>query len=480
VLDGIREKLPASIKTMKILKDKSFKKICKKFLKTPVYIKFSKRDFIAISILLLLGFMYMYFLNSAPINKLGGDQIIYNRLALNLLQGNGFSQHINPPFLPSIIRTPLFPLFLSFIYKFFGINNYEAVRFFQILLMLTSSLISFFIAYIVFGNKIIAYISLIFCLFYDFDYSNYGVYAYLLSEPLTIFFINLGVLYSVLLFKYDKYGYYFLCGSFFSFAILTRPSNLLYPVILIFVIFYYKVFNKETIKKVIIFCASVTIFLLPWIIRNYICFKKIIISASFIGILIFSGSIVVNPDFFPYPDSSDTDYRKNCISISSRDLEVARNEMSSWFNIHSGGGGIEIYDHDNELKKIGLKIIKQNYFDFMKRWSYRILGHWNLADLANIISGVDRKLSFLVVSKIFLKVIIALIVLFSILKNYKNQLVILLLLFPLYNTLFYTFYCGFIRYSLVSRSLVLIVFAAGIYGLWSICFSKLKMILKSH
>jgi 4-amino-4-deoxy-L-arabinose transferase-like glycosyltransferase len=44
----------------------------------------------------------------------------YHRLAVNLEQGNGFSLHAEPPFIPDSIRTPLYPAFLWLVRQAFG------------------------------------------------------------------------------------------------------------------------------------------------------------------------------------------------------------------------------------------------------------------------------------------------------------------------------------------------------------------------
>src|SRR6266404_484301 len=51
------------------------------------------------------------------------DALGYDTLARNLLAGNGFSMKAQPPFEPSLFRTPVYPYFLSFIYAVFGYHD---------------------------------------------------------------------------------------------------------------------------------------------------------------------------------------------------------------------------------------------------------------------------------------------------------------------------------------------------------------------
>src|SRR6185436_5522445 len=46
----------------------------------------------------------------------------YHALALNLLEGHGFSLNTDPPYVPDAIRTPAYPLFVAVIYAVSGRN----------------------------------------------------------------------------------------------------------------------------------------------------------------------------------------------------------------------------------------------------------------------------------------------------------------------------------------------------------------------
>ena len=48
------------------------------------------------------------------------DAHSYDIMGLNILQGNGFSGDENPPYKPTIRRTPVYPIFLAGIYAIFG------------------------------------------------------------------------------------------------------------------------------------------------------------------------------------------------------------------------------------------------------------------------------------------------------------------------------------------------------------------------
>lgn len=434
--------------------------------------KFAFRDLLSISFILAMSLIYMYFFNSQPITKLGGDQSVYNQIAVNILQNNGFSQSIAPPYKPSIQRTPAYPLFLASIYAVFGVNNFEMVRIIQILLMLSVSGLTFFIAFLVFQKKTIAYLSLTLCAFCGFDYyTGFGVYGYLFTEPLTIFFICWAMLFIILAHKDNRRIYFILAGIFLALTILTRPAYLLFPLLVIIFISSRSLIKRNILNLILLFTAII-LCVLPWTIRNYVGFNKIILlSAPLSGLALFSGAIINNPDFMPYPDA---DFSKNGVDLPPETLELAKTELRKFYQEfnYGGDGSLELFIHDNELKKIGLKIIQENYFVFMQRWFYRLLGHWHLGDVANILNGITKKVDAKQCAKIALKGLVLLIVTLSIVHGLKNKLFILLLLFPLYNMAIYTPFTPQIRYSLPSYPFMIIIFSAGLCVIFNALWSQ--------
>lgn len=430
----------------------------------------------ALSALLVAGFLFMFFVNSRKIESIGGDQLVYNQLALNLLAGNGFSQCTVPPFLPSLIRTPAYPLFLAGIYALFGVENFEAVRLLQIILMLLSAGLVFYTAYSIFNSRSIAFISAAFNCFYGFDYyTGIGVYGYLFTEPLTLFLIN-GTLFSAtLIIRKSQKKYFLLTGVFMALAMLTRPSNLLFPFFLGFFLFC-SMPRIRLLKNILFMLFVVAVIIAPWTIRNCAGFNRLIIlSTSLSGLNIFSGAIIKNPDFMPYPEA---DFDDNHVAIAENELKAAREALRGLYSVFNfgGTGGVEIYRYDDELKSIGLNIIQRNYFSFLEKWVYRILGHWHLGDIANIISGISRPAGIADWSKIVFKILPLCIFLFSLYYYRTNPLIYLLLLFPVYNTLIHTPFTPQLRYSLPAHGSIFILMAAGLYTLTASLFMRIYRI----
>src|SRR5690242_17831829 len=61
-------------------------------------------------------------------NDLPDDGRVYAQMARNLLEQHVYSHDPEPPFNPSLIRLPGYPLFLASVYSVFGHANNGAVR----------------------------------------------------------------------------------------------------------------------------------------------------------------------------------------------------------------------------------------------------------------------------------------------------------------------------------------------------------------
>ncbi|HEU5237823.1 MAG TPA: hypothetical protein VFU37_11815, partial [Pyrinomonadaceae bacterium] len=67
-------------------------------------------------------------------NDTPGDGIIYAQMARNVLEQHVYSHDTQPPYNPSLVRLPGYPLFLAAVYSVFGHTNNGAVRFVQALI----------------------------------------------------------------------------------------------------------------------------------------------------------------------------------------------------------------------------------------------------------------------------------------------------------------------------------------------------------
>jgi 4-amino-4-deoxy-L-arabinose transferase-like glycosyltransferase len=196
-----------------------------------------------IGILLIAGFILrvILFFLFQPYNHLNevivSDAEGYHRLAMQLLNsGNFIVQNTNL----DTFRTPAYPAFISKIYLVFGVNP-PLVLFIQIFVNLASVYILYLIGENIF-NKKIGFISAL-LLSLDLDHL-YNIYS-LLTDTLFVFILLLACLYLIYFFKRNKLFYLILTSLLIGVATLVRPIAMLFPFVIIFIVFIYTIRNKS-------------------------------------------------------------------------------------------------------------------------------------------------------------------------------------------------------------------------------------------
>ncbi len=102
---------------------------------------------VAYALLLTVAFSFRvavarFYANDAP-----DDGRVYAQIARNVLEQHVYSHEINPPYVPSLIRLPGYPVFLAGIYSVFGHGDNTAVRIVQALFDTASCALISLVAY---------------------------------------------------------------------------------------------------------------------------------------------------------------------------------------------------------------------------------------------------------------------------------------------------------------------------------------------
>lgn len=228
------------------------------------------------------------------------DQLGYVEFAKSLLYHHAFNSADGRP---SAYITPLYPLFLSVIYFFFGVNHLYA-RIVQALLGSLVCLIIYFIAKEVFSRSV-ARLAFFFMSIHYF-FISYG--GHLLSENLFIFLVSLSILFLIKFCKKPTHLYAVLFGLFSSLATLTRSVYFFFPFIVITMLFLRLNFINLPYKKLIKFSLIIVLCLIfpvsIWTVRNYLVFKSFVPLGTEAGIVLYSS---YNPPKEKVFDSSPED-----------------------------------------------------------------------------------------------------------------------------------------------------------------------------
>lgn len=229
------------------------------------------------------------FILLVPYRGPGGDEVGYDNLAWSLAQGKGFVDESGNP---TSFYFPVYPYFVSFIYRIFG-HAYFPVFFAQALLSASLCVMVFVFTRGLFGRKTSAlayvisviYPSLIFC---TQNLLVNCLFAFLFFS----FFTALWKSYSS-----EKILYFGFSGILLGGCALTRGEALFF--LPAFALFYActkntkKLFNKNHLLPFILLAAS----LLPWSIRNTFAHKNFIPLSTRGGITLYNSFFIAERGF---------------------------------------------------------------------------------------------------------------------------------------------------------------------------------------
>ncbi|MFH1541431.1 MAG: glycosyltransferase family 39 protein [Elusimicrobiota bacterium] len=404
-----------------------------------------------VSFILRIGYIFIF-----PQEKiLTNDQIGYDAIAYNLITGNGFSIK---PHIPTPIRPPVYPFFLSLIYFIFG-HSYIMVRVFQAILDALTCVILYYLAKEIFDERI-ANLSAWLIAFYPVLIVYTGL---LLSETLFTFLFIVSIFLFIKWFQKTKIVYFIGCGIFLGFATLTRPVTILFPFVVLLSIII--IGRKNYLQRFIqwfIFLIAFILIVLPWSIRNYRLFETIEPCSIGIGGGLFiagnmASGLTYNESFEKILKLSEN-YPEQEIFISKRSPDIER---------------------EKKCKQEGIKLIRANFKNYILLLIKRLPRFWWTSHSS--IFGVDKSISeylseknyfyifirsgLLLLHGIFLILAFGGIVLSR--KNWQNSVILILIL--IYFTGHITFETG-PRYQLPTMPYLFIFTSVCIYKI----FEKLK------
>lgn len=193
----------------------------------------------------------------------GNDFVEYKILAQNFLAGHGFSLRNAPPYEPSALRTPGYPLFLAVSYAISG--NTLIASLMQMLLLAGFGIIGFRILLLLGLGRNYALAAALLTVV-EPDVLSMGLY--LISDMLFIFLLLLSLFFYLKFFKESYFSFFFWGSAAAGLSALVRPAG-----IIIFLIFAAIFLFKKGIKRELLYSfLVVAVFLFPWSARNFLTF----------------------------------------------------------------------------------------------------------------------------------------------------------------------------------------------------------------
>jgi len=315
-------------------------------------VKYSKR------ILLLLLIFYVCIniisLRSGGI-YLSGDAVGYYQLALNLMEGHGFSRCDSEPYLPDAVRTPMYPLFMLIFLALFG-RSFPlffitlAQSFLAILILLILKKICD-----VMDTSKTKVSSLWAVLIFGLSPGFINSILILYSEILLLFSLASAVLFFILLEKeINKSKKTILSipmGFTLGIMILVKP---IMQIVAFFILFYFII--KKRFKETVLILITFIMTMSPWLWRNYRTFGRIDISCTDdFNIYAYTARPLVSPQEF------------NLYTEEGLPLDFS-NTQNTQKLCPATIGWLDFY-HAEQYKHVGIMIIK----DHWKKYAFKAI-----------------------------------------------------------------------------------------------------------
>ncbi|MFH0798845.1 MAG: glycosyltransferase family 39 protein [Pseudomonadota bacterium] len=208
--------------------------------------------------------------------KIEYDSTQYEHLGWNISQGNGLSDASAAPFVPTSGREPVYPLFISLFYLFFG-RHPEIVLVAQSLLHATTALLIYRLACRWFSLSVAGLAGFLTAV----DPTLYGFCSYLLTEPLALFLLASFVYLAVFVRERNGLAFSLAGGALLGALALCRAVFMFLPVVF-FVFMVFSRFPSKLGKRIVYGMILILVFmsvLSPWLYRNKKAFGVAFITA---------------------------------------------------------------------------------------------------------------------------------------------------------------------------------------------------------
>lgn len=325
------------------------------------------------------------------------DAQAYDQIAQNIIAGNGFVEDAGADikFDKAIIRVgPLYEYFLAGVYIMFG-HHYEAVWLLQAFLHILSAVFIYLSAGILFkNNSNKEKISLVSAVIIGFFPDLIEISAMLMTETLYIFLWTLFLWYFL---KFadekideqkNKYIHGVLLGLVSGLAVLARP-----PVLFVLPVMFLYFILKKNLAVLAVLLLSIGAVFIPWTVRNYQAYNKIMPFGGAGGYNFWIGNHVGATGEQDKPEEVEPFIEKNGAYLVS-------DESIKQFQIF-------VMEHPVDFLRLTLSRIS-HYFSIA-----RPMGFWFYD------SGLSQFLFIL--SSVIASVFLFIFTIFGIIKNWSNQ-----------------------------------------------------------
>ncbi|MEK7725303.1 MAG: glycosyltransferase family 39 protein [Acidobacteriota bacterium] len=405
--------------------------------------------------------------------ELTGDELHYNQLAVNLINHSAFSFETEPPFEPTIYRTPGYSIFVAGLYLISG-NSVLFVKLFQFLLFGVNAYLLYKLAKFYTDEKTARVAAYFFLIYIPFIF----ITAFMITETVTVTLL-LGLF--LLIKKYNWQGdkriwLDLIIGVVMGILAMVRPTTSLIVIPLVLSVWLPYFFKRSTLNfqqvflKSFLFGCGLLLVFAPWVARNYSITKRFVPftvmtspESSYVSLLQYNGKISYA---FTVPEWKEIYLAGLSERRSKADERISKGEVEP--NLANMPKSVqrellieESYKNSakEEFKELSLSKVA-------KSLPVRLAYLWSTANAfaPNVIIHRIAQVQF---------GIFFLLALIGILYNWRNLLSHwLLLLFPIYLTVMHSIFHEEPRYTIPARPFILIYCAIAAVWLWNLIRKK--------
>ncbi len=283
-----------------------------------------------------------------------------------------------------------------------------------------------------------------------------------LTETPFMFFLVIMIYETLMMGKTSENKYFWRCAFAYMGALMFKANIALYPIFAMFYLMLVKYDFKNLLKQGLILGGMVLCFVIPWSVRNYICFE------SFVPLTWGAGNPMLLGTYqgYGYPDDAELDYKTNVEDIMKEKYE-------------------KYYDEEGEPVKAYLRGYLSLEQDMVKA-KYRMKEWWKRNPVSMIISYGVLKPKLMIDSVFYWEEILGIstafalsmrridgvlclmtILLAFLFKKYRSQITFLALLY-LGNIYIYAMTFAFSRYAATLMPIRYIIVGIGGYIVYDI------------
>ena len=235
-------------------------------------------------LIVLASFLIRLYFVFTDTRLMDGDQAAYVEYAMSLLQRHEFADGKGNP---TAYITPLYPVFLSTIYFFFG-HSYLWVRIWQALLGSIVCFVVYLISKEIFNEA--AALTALLLMGIHYFFISYGMLVF--SENLFIFLVGLNTLCLLRFCKNPSYIFACLFGATAGLATLTRSAYFFFPFMAVAILFLMgrsiNIGHKKLLKFAAVMIISSVIPVSVWTARNYFVFRSFVPLGTEAGVVFYA------------------------------------------------------------------------------------------------------------------------------------------------------------------------------------------------